>query len=139
MTFEEGLPDGGEISFHPSGARGSVRLHVRLENTGQHSLHVALCNGAVRVIPPNAPLIPCVPPQEPWETLPPGGSMLVFPTIPRPPAREDVFVEPLLPNLGHAPYDDWRTLVPNAVRFRLAPDGCSVVRSPRGAAIAAQL
>lgn len=130
------LPDGGVVeaaSLDPVALR--VRLEVRVENHSANSVLVDVCKGSLRVIDVGARRPDCSPLQDTWTLVHAGGTHLVYPTLPAPPLAEGTFTEPLLPNLGHAPDDSWRTYALNSVTFALSGSECRPVEdgtaSPR--------
>jgi hypothetical protein len=122
VAFEEALPDGR--LFEPIGNRGSqkIRLYLRLENLTDRPVRVSTCNGALTIVPENTPTPFCG--SADWLSLPASASAPVYPMIERPMAANGIFVERLLPYLGHAPDPSWLAYTPNPVAFELTPTGC---------------
>ena len=125
LAFEETLPDGGVVPSVSGLGGAKVRLYLRLDSAADQPFLVAMCNGALAIVPDGSPRPFCgASQQDDWLTLPPGGSILFYPTIARPTQLEGTFTERLIPNLGHAPMLDWPPYIPDPVSFDLSSTGC---------------
>ncbi len=125
VAFEETLPDGRVVPSVGGYGRASVRLYLQIDSLTDRPLVVAICNGALAIVPDRSPKPFCGPAGlDDWLALPPAGSVFLYPTIDRPIPAEGTFTERLVPNFGHAPIVDWPAYILDPVSFELTSTGC---------------
>ena len=125
IAFEETLPDGRTVESRSARGVTEVRLYLRLRNPTNRQLVASTWNGALVIIPRCTPELFCAPPQSAdWQSLPPGGTILVYPTVDRPIPANGIFSQSLSLGLGEAPDPSWSPYTPKSVSFELTPAGC---------------
>ena len=127
LTFEETLPDGRVVDSVSGHGRATVRLHVQLDSLTDQLLLVAICNGALAIVPEHSPKPLCsASGLDDWLPLPPWGSLLVYPTLDRPISSEGIVTETLSPNPGLAHSVDWPWFGRNPVFVELSSAACAL-------------
>jgi hypothetical protein len=120
VGVQETLPDGQLLDSAEGGSAARLRLQVRLQNLAGEDLAVAMCDGGLVVLPPDAVKPYCGPLQDSaWTTFPAGASMLVYPTMAQPDSGGIVTLD-----LGPRQYVYDRRYVPEPVSFRLTGAQC---------------
>lgn len=126
VQFEETLPDGRLFTADTAPDNANVRLYLEIESQTDQVLAVAFCSGGLAVVRDGSPKPYCERIGDlSWTSLPPGGSVSLYPTIALPTPIHGTFTAQLLPNIGHAPLLDWPTYRPNPVAFKLDTSICS--------------
>ena len=114
-TAEQLWLDQHWVEDHPK-----LRLHLLLTNSTGQSLLVSSCLGGVIIVRAGGARY-CD--ETAWTSLPPGGSVTLYPTIEIPPAF-GMHADSLRPRIMHEPDGSWVPVFANAVSFEYSPSGC---------------
>jgi hypothetical protein len=124
VAFEETLPDGRVIESTSGHGIGGVRLHLLVKSLSERPLLVGLCHSRLTVLSEDSskPFCDDLGVGD-WGSLPPGGSIHLYPLLRGPFPEAGTFTYELI-SRNHAPNVNGPDHTTNPVSFELAVPDC---------------